>query len=345
MKKKLITFCMMSVLSLILLAGCGNKEEKNNPNYNSDNYLSGKHYAMMEVLNYGTVYLELDADAAPATATNFVNLVKEGFYDGLTFHRIISDFMIQGGDPQGNGLGGSTYTVPGEFAANGFKNTISHVRGTISMARAPQDNNSASSQFFIVHKDTTTLDGYYAAFGKVVAGMATVDAICATVTTEDENGTVLANHQPVINFITMVDKDEVPEEEDAVIEIIDPDLPAPEAVISISTVENTEGITAKEQWLLDDNGKFHLLSSSKDLLSLALYNIDLAAGAEYNEENLLAYSSDLGAGEFITLKINITTDGLPNQLLVAEEHNGARGMYLLSFDAYNNSAYLIPFAN
>lgn len=345
MKKNLIYLCMLSLLSMLLLTGCGNKEEKNNPNYNSDNYLSGKHYAMMEILDYGTVYLELDADAAPATVTNFVNLVKEGFYDGLTFHRIISDFMMQGGDPEGNGLGGSTYKVPGEFASNGFKNSISHVRGTISMARA-QDNDSASCQFFIVHQDTTSLDGYYAAFGKVIAGMDTVDAICATVAVEDTDGTVLAENQPIINFITMITEEEVPEENnDVVVDIVEPELPAPEAVISIDTVDNTEGIDVKDHWLVDEDGSFYLISSDKDLLSLALYTIDLAEGAGYTEENVLAYSSDVGAGNYISLKINITTEDLPNQLLVAEEHNGALGMYLLSFDAYNNCAYLIPFAN
>lgn len=345
MKKKLVYLCMLSLLSVLLLAGCGNKEEKNNPNYNPDNYLSGKHYAMMEVLEYGPVYLELDADAAPATVTNFVNLVNEGFYDGLTFHRIISDFMIQGGDPEGNGLGGSTYTVPGEFATNGFENPISHVRGTISMARAASDNDSASSQFFIVHQDTTGLDGYYAAFGKVVSGMSVIDSICANVVVEDSDGTVLAENQPAINVIMMVSAEEVPEEEDVVIEIEEPDLPDPEAQITILTADNIEGITLADSWVVDEDGGSYLITSTKDLLSLALYTIDLAEGIEYSEDDVLAYSSDVGADSFISLQINITRENLPNQLLVAEEHNGAIGMYLLAYDENTNSAYLIPFVH
>ncbi len=343
MKKKLVYLCMLSLLSVLLLAGCSKNKNKDNPNYNSDNYLSGKHYVMMEILDYGPIYLELDADAAPATVTNFVNLVNESFYDGLSFHRIISDFMIQGGDPEGNGLGNSAYTVPGEFATNGFENPISHVRGTISMARA-KDNDSASCQFFIVHQDSTDLDGYYAAFGKVVAGMSVVDSICANVSVEDNNGTVLAENQPVINVVMMISEEEVPEEDEVVIEIDQPDLPDPKAQITISAVNNAEDAAPVDQWVVDESGSSYLITSTEDLLSLGLYNIDLAEGINYNEDNLLAYSSDVGAGTFISLKISITTDGLPNQLLVAEEHNGAIGLYLLSMDA-NNGAYLIPFGN
>ena len=342
MKKKLVYLCMLSLLSVLLLAGCGNKEKKNNPNYDSDNYLSGKHYALMEVEEYGELYLELDADAAPATVTNFVNLVNEGFYDGLTFHRIISDFMIQGGDPEGTGLGGSTYTVPGEFSTNGFDNPISHVRGTISMARA-KDNDSASSQFFIVHRDTTDLDGYYAGFGKVVSGMEVVDAICENTTTEDTNGTVLAENRPVINFIMMISAEEVPETTDTDVEPEDPKLPDPEASVSILTIDDISLITPADRWVVDEDGGSYLLTSDKDLLSLALYTVDLEKGIEYSEDDILAYSSNIGAGDFISLQINISRENLPNQLLVAEEHNGALGMYLLSFDTVNNTAYLIPF--
>lgn len=340
MKKKLVTLCMLSLFSVLLLAACGNKEEKNNPNYDSDNYLSGKHYALMDIQDFGQVYLELDADAAPATVTNFVNLVNEEFYDGLTFHRIISDFMIQGGDPEGNGLGGSTYTVPGEFATNGFDNPISHVRGTISMARA-NDNDSASSQFFIVHRDTTDLDGYYAGFGKVISGMDAIDAICESTVTEDANGTVLAENQPVISAIMMITEDELPEEE--VFEPEEPELPDPVAHISIATVEDLSLLTPADRWVVDENGGSYLLSSDTDLLSLALYTIDLTEGIEYGEDDVLAYSSNIGAGDFVSLQINISTENLPDQLLVAEEHNGALSMYLLSFDVNNNSAYLVPF--
>ena len=131
--------------------------------------------------NGGIIDLELDYTAAPKTAANFEKLAKEGFYNGLIFHRVIEGFMIQGGDPTGTGMGGSKEKIVGEFAINGYNNPLSHERGVISMARS-QNPNSASSQFFIVHEDSTFLDGQYAAFGKVVAGMETVDAIAETPT-------------------------------------------------------------------------------------------------------------------------------------------------------------------
>ncbi|MBR5817569.1 MAG: peptidylprolyl isomerase [Clostridia bacterium] len=126
----------------------------------------------------GIIKLELDKEAAPITVENFEKLVKEGFYDGLTFHRIIPGFMIQGGDPLGNGMGGAEKKIKGEFRANGWNNPIKHARGVISMARA-YDPNSASSQFFIMHENAPHLDGQYAAFGKVVEGMDVVDEIAA----------------------------------------------------------------------------------------------------------------------------------------------------------------------
>lgn len=130
----------------------------------------------IEMENGGVITLELYPDKAPKTVANFEKLVKEGFYDGLIFHRVISGFMIQGGDPTGTGMGGSEEEIPGEFAANGFENPVFHVRGVISMART-NDPNSASSQFFIMHKDGTFLDGQYAAFGRVVDGIEVVDEI------------------------------------------------------------------------------------------------------------------------------------------------------------------------
>lgn len=174
-----------------------NKEEKSM-------YSSGKHHAQIVIKNYGTISLELDADMAPITVENFANLVNDGFYDGLTFHRIISGFMIQGGDPEGNGLGGSNKEIKGEFSANGVKNTISHTRGVISMARA-QSYNSASSQFFIMHEDAPYLDGSYAAFGHVTEGIEIVDKICEDTKVEDSNGTVIKENQPVIEKIIMID--------------------------------------------------------------------------------------------------------------------------------------------
>lgn len=136
---------------------------------------------IIEMADGGMIKLELDETAAPVTVANFTKLVKAGFYDGLTFHRIIPGFMIQGGDPAGNGTGGSKETIKGEFQSNGVKNPIKHTRGVISMARA-QDPNSASSQFFIMHADAPHLDGMYAAFGHVVEGMDVVDKIAGVKT-------------------------------------------------------------------------------------------------------------------------------------------------------------------
>ncbi len=164
----------------------------------------GKHHAKIKVKDYGTIEVELDGDTAPITVANFVKLVNEKFYDGLTFHRIISGFMIQGGDPLGNGTGGSDETIKGEFSSNGVENNISHKRGVISMARS-SDPDSASSQFFIMHQDSTYLDGEYAAFGKVTKGMKVVDKICEDATPTDGNGTIEKADQPVIESIRMVD--------------------------------------------------------------------------------------------------------------------------------------------
>ena len=130
------------------------------------------------IKNYGEITAELYPEKAPKTVANFEKLVGQGFYDGLIFHRVIPGFMIQGGDPQGNGMGGSKENIVGEFKANGFDNPIKHVRGVISMARA-YNPNSASSQFFIMHANAPHLDGQYAAFGKVVSGMEVVDEIAS----------------------------------------------------------------------------------------------------------------------------------------------------------------------
>lgn len=198
--KKIIAFLLCAVLAGAAL-GCGSKD-KSEASAGDADLLSGLHYAEIEVEDYGVISLELDADTAPITVTNFVNLAKDGFYDGLTFHRIIDGFMIQGGDPLGNGTGGSDETIKGEFSDNGVENDISHVRGTISMARS-SDPDSASSQFFIVHQDSTYLDGQYAAFGHVTDGMNVVDAICEDTPVQDNNGTVAADNQPVITSITI----------------------------------------------------------------------------------------------------------------------------------------------
>ena len=164
----------------------------------------GIHHAVITVKDYGTIKVELDGDTAPITVANFMNLANEGFYNGLTFHRIIDGFMIQGGDPLGNGTGGSDQTIKGEFAENGVENNISHKKGVISMARA-QDPDSASSQFFIMVEDGDYLDGQYAAFGHVTEGLDAVLQIAKDAKPIDGNGTIPQEAQPIIESIVIED--------------------------------------------------------------------------------------------------------------------------------------------
>lgn len=215
MIRKISVFVLVICLGVCLI-GCGNKgtlTTTQDGNGNSQNEsqqgeaqgVSGKHHAEIKVKDYGTIKVELDGDTAPITVANFIKLANEKFYDGLTFHRIIKDFVIQGGDPLGNGTGGSDEEIKGEFLANGVENNISHKRGVISMARATAYD-SASSQFFIVHEDnldTASLDGLYAAFGVVTEGMDVVDKIVDQ--TPAYNGTVLPADQPIIESIVIVD--------------------------------------------------------------------------------------------------------------------------------------------
>ena len=159
----------------------------------------------IEVANYGTITAELYPEVAPITVANFLKLVDEKFYDGLTFHRIISGFMIQGGCPLGTGTGGSDENIEGEFSQNGVDNPLKHTRGVLSMARAVNPD-SASSQFFIMHQDAPHLDGAYAAFGKVLTGMEVVDAICQNTPVIDGNGSVAKENQPVIVSVREIEK-------------------------------------------------------------------------------------------------------------------------------------------
>lgn len=165
---------------------------------------SGVHHTEIVVKDYGTILVELDADTAPVTVENFVNLANEGFYDGLTFHRIMDGFMIQGGDPAQGGGSQTAETIVGEFPDNGYENDISHTEGVISMARA-MDPDSASSQFFITVADSTFLDGQYAAFGHVTEGLDIAKQIAKDAEPIDENGTIPYEAQPVIEHIRITD--------------------------------------------------------------------------------------------------------------------------------------------
>lgn len=193
MNKKSILVVIAILLFIII---CGYLTGKNDSP--TDEYLSGKYNIEIKIKDYGTIDATLDADVAPITVTNFVDLVKSGYYTGLKFHRIIDGFMMQGG------AGNSRNTIKGEFSSNGITNNISHVRGTISMARS-SDPDSASTQFFIVQSDSTYLDGNYAAFGMVTNGMDVVDKVCKNVDVEDNNGTVALENQPVIEYIKVIE--------------------------------------------------------------------------------------------------------------------------------------------
>ena len=161
----------------------------------------------ISIRDYGKINLELYGKEAPITVDNFINLINEKFYDGLTFHRIIDGFMIQGGDPSADGTGGSEKKIKGEFTSNGVNNTIKHERGVISMARRSDSADSASSQFFIVQQTSTHLDGQYAAFGKVTKGMEIVDKIVEDLAQYgDDNGLIPKEKQPTIEYIKVLDE-------------------------------------------------------------------------------------------------------------------------------------------
>lgn len=205
---------MLMMVLVLSMAGCGGSSSDEQPAEEPEQAEQaeepaaepiGIHHAEIVIKDFGTVKLELDGDTAPITVQNFMDLANAGFYDGLTFHRIMDGFMIQGGDPNGNGTGGSDHNIKGEFAANGVNNPISHKKGVISMARAPQDFDSASSQFFIVQADSEFLDGQYAAFGNVTEGMEFVDIIAKEAKPIDDNGTIPAEEQPVIETIRIID--------------------------------------------------------------------------------------------------------------------------------------------
>ena len=200
-KKSGILILVLS--AVLLLTACGSKTAPE-PAATPAGSAGQLRHAEITVKDYGTIKLELDEGAAPITVANFIQLAQSGFYDGLTFHRIMDGFMIQGGDPDGNGTGGSKETIKGEFAKNGVDNPISHVKGTISMARS-NDPNSARSQFFITVADATFLDGSYAAFGRVTEGMEVAEQIAKDARPIDSNGTIPPEQQPVIEKIVITD--------------------------------------------------------------------------------------------------------------------------------------------
>lgn len=192
---KKIAIALIVLLSLLCLFACG-----------KDSGLLEESYTIeIEIENYGVITAVLDAKTAPITVKNFIGLIESGYYNGISFHRIINGFMMQGGDPNGNGVNDEgTPTIKGEFDYNGVKNDISHTRGTLSMARS-QSYNSAASQFFIMHRDDTRLDGQYAAFGRVIDGLDIVDKICIETPVSGDNGYIAPKDRPIIKEIRIVD--------------------------------------------------------------------------------------------------------------------------------------------
>lgn len=213
--RKILSLSLCLSLLLLTFVGCyqttssnGSENAQTQDTTNTDDTstsqpVSGTATAIIEIEDYGTITAELNADAAPITVSNFIKLSEEGFYNGLTFHRIMEGFMMQGGCPEGTGFGGSDQNIKGEFLANGVNNTLSHTRGALSMARS-QSYDSASSQFFIVHEDSTFLDGSYAVFGYVTEGIEVVDKVCTKAKPTDNNGTIPKSAQPVIKSIKIV---------------------------------------------------------------------------------------------------------------------------------------------
>lgn len=194
-----VAACILIVILAAAVSSFNNAKDANDSTADSS---GSSVFADIEIQDHGTVTVKLDPVSAPISTENFIKLAESGFYNGLTFHRIMEGFMMQGGDPQGNGTGGSDQTIVGEFSANGHDNPLSHTRGAISMARSGEYD-SASSQFFIVHQDSLFLDGQYAVFGYVTEGMDIVDDICKTAAPTDDNGTIPADQQPVITSITI----------------------------------------------------------------------------------------------------------------------------------------------
>ena len=205
--KTVIALVTTLILSMIFSVGCAKSSNTSTTDekvmHIDASSLETDTYADIEIENYGTITVALDKTSAPVTVDNFINLAESGFYDGLTFHRIMEGFMMQGGDPNGDGTGGSEETIVGEFTDNGYENELSHTRGAISMARS-DEYDSASSQFFIVHEDSSSsLDGQYAVFGYVTEGMEIVDEVCETAEPTDSNGSIASDEQPIITSITI----------------------------------------------------------------------------------------------------------------------------------------------
>ncbi len=351
MKKKITLIFMLCFLFTIIFTGCGKEKEFENPYFSSEtSYLSGKQYVRMYIYNYGTIYMVLDADVAPVTVTNFINLVDMGFYNGLTFHRVVNDFMIQGGDPDADGTGGSVYNIPGEFALNGHENSISHVRGTVSMARA-EDYDSASSQFFIVQADTPALDGSYAAFGTVVHGMEIVDAICEQTPVKDSNGLVDKTKQPILLIAETMSEQDFKQLESQNFTYggtdtetdTDADTETEEKkdfALTMDMAAADHGKTVVATWPLNTAAETYLISATHDIKNISLYEADVET-LDYNKDKLLYSHDNLLAGELIEAKL-LVPEGIPAHVLLVTHKTGDVTRYLVCYDGRTGGVSLSP---
>ena len=344
--KKIAYLCILSLFLTLACTACGKKNtEMENPFEDPANYYSGLHYVQMYVYGYGNIFMVLDADAAPATVTNFLALVDAGFYDGLTFHRVVDGYMIQGGDPKADGTGKSGFTVPGEFAANGHENPLSHVRGTVSLARNEKDYNSGSCQFFIVQEDSTKLDGEYAAFGTVVHGMDVVDKICENTPVKNKNGMVDYKYQPLILAAFVLSEEEFkyleqydfnpPEEEEK------DDESGYYLPLTMEMSAPDHGKTVIDSWLLNEAAETYLLSSTDDLTEVGIYAITDITTLTYDKEKPLASYKNLKAEELIEVRL-LVPETIPAHFLILKDKDGVLYRYYIMYNGKDGGVMLVP---
>ena len=262
--KKILCFSLVLILLCGCLVACGEKDENLQLVDLADHETD---YVLIQVKDHGSIVVALYPETAPITVANFKKLVSDGFYDGLIFHRVIKDFMIQGGDPKGNGTGGAKEEITGEFSANGIENNLSHKRGVISMARS-NDPNSASSQFFICHADSLHLDGNYAAFGKVIYGMETVDSIANVKTSSLNNKPYTDVVISSIRFVTL--KGEEPARESL-------EAPAPKEDLNLKRVTIVEEETNYVILQVKDHGSI-VLELYPDVAPITVANFKKLVG-------------------------------------------------------------------
>lgn len=309
--KKILCLILALVLLTIGLTSCASKAEKTMlEKFDYADEITN--WVCIDVEDFGYIVVELYPDIAPETVKNFQKLVDDGFYDGLIFHRVIKNFMIQGGDPKGTGMGGSDEKIRGEFSSNGFENNLAHKRGILSMARRGDDPNSASSQFFICQKDYPSLDGEYAAFGEVVYGMETVDAIADVRTNQ--------NDKPYTDVVIHTMKFVTPTEETNPAKVLN----EPEVEELLTLEDFTSSETATNYVLIDvqDYGKI-VVKLDPDTAPITVANFQKLVGEEFYDglifhriiENFMIQGGAPKSGSVDSIKGEFSSNGVQNGLL------------------------------